>query len=74
MEFEMSERAKEARREYKRRWRQAHREQTAFYEAKFFERFADFLEAEAKTNAESTAINKYKKRFMICLLVIYSLI
>lgn len=55
MEFQMSERAKEARREYKRRWRQAHREQTAFYEAKFFERFADFLEAEAKTNAE-----KYK--------------
>lgn len=48
MKIELSERAREARKEYMRRWREANREKARRAEAEKWERVADQYEAEAK--------------------------
>lgn len=52
MKYELTERAREARKEYLRRWRQTNREKVQNRENARWEKYADFLEAEAKAKAQ----------------------
>ena len=52
MKVELSERAREARKEYMRRWREQNRQKVEESEARKWERYADRLDAERAAEEE----------------------